>query len=380
MPETIASLDPLQCYGCRACEGICPAHCIRMEKNAEGFFYPHLDESACVQCGKCAAACPGLHPADYPYAPRAYAAVNTDEETRSTSSSGGVFFPVARQILRRNGVVFGVEFDENFLAQHAFAETEEDARAFCRSKYMQSDTRDSFIKAKEFLDAGRPVLFTGTACQIAGLKQYLGHEYDNLYTIDLICGGVASPALWQKYLQSFRKGKPQDVSFRDKSDGWYHFALKISFSDGTDYRCEFRKNPYMEMFLHGFSIRECCYRCGFRQQHIAADLTIADFWGIDEVLPQLNDDRGISVVLSDTEKGEALLQNAPELSLTPVDLEKALQRNRMSRERRKRFPRRDKYLKALPHRGFKYLYNKCYNSTHTEVLKSKVAKLIGYKS
>ena len=379
MPETIANLDPLQCYGCRACAGICPAQCIRMEKNAEGFLYPRIDESACVHCGKCAAACPGLHPADYPYAPRAYAAVNTDEAIRSTSTSGGVFFPVAKQILRRDGVVFGVEFDEDFFARHAFAETEEDARAFCRSKYMQSDTLNCFAEAKAFLDAGRPVLFTGTACQIAGLKQFLGREYDDLYTMDIICGGVASPVLWQKYLRSFRKGKPQQVSFRDKTNGWYRSAVRIDFADGSQYMCEFRKDPYMEMFIKGFSVRESCYRCGFRQEHIGADLTIADFWGIDDVLPELNDDRGISVVLSHTEKGEQLLRDAAELSLTPVDTEKALQKNRMSRQIRIRDSRRDKYLKALPRRGFKYLYNKCYHSTNIEILKTKIAKLIGYK-
>ena len=379
MPETVASLDRNQCYGCRACEDVCPAHCIRMEKNVEGFLYPKVDEDACVHCGKCAAACPGMHPVDYPYAPEVYAAVNTDEDTRRTSTSGGVFFAAAEVILRENGVVFGVTFDDDFLACHAFAETEDAARAFCGSKYMQSDTRDSYAKAKAFLDSGKPVLFTGTSCQIAGLKQYLGRAYDNLYTIDLICSGVVSPALWQKYLASFRKGKPQRVAFRDKSTGWYRSCVRIEFADGTTYAKEFRKDRYMDMFLEGFTIRECCYRCGFRQQHIASDLTVSDFWGIDAVFPELNDDRGISLVMAHTEKGRFLLENARALSLTPVDIETALQKNRMAKECRERSPRREKYLNALGSRQFDYLYDKCFHSTNVEIFKTKIAKLIGYK-
>ena len=377
MHDTIELVSTDRCYGCRACAETCPKQCIEMRENAEGFFYPHLDADACIRCGKCAAVCPALHPAAHPYAPRAFAVVNQNDAVRRSASSGGVFFALAQAILRQGGVVFGVQFDERFSARYAAAQTEEEARTFCRSKYLQSDINICLPEAKAYLEKNLPVLFTGTACHVAGLKQFLGKEYDNLYTVDLICSGVSSPALWKKYLHSFRQGLPRDVSFRDKSSGWSKFSVRIEFEKQT-YLRPHREDPYMQMFLDGFTLRECCYHCGFRKQNIAADLTIADFWGIDKVMPELNDDQGISLVLAHSDKGNTLLHACETLSLSAADAEQALKNNPFVEKSHLRQDRRDKYLHALPRRNFAYLYNKCYHSTNIEKLKTQIAKRIGY--
>ena len=379
MTETIALVRSKNCYGCHACADRCPTHCIRMEENTEGFLYPTIDDAACMRCGKCAAVCPALHPVSYPFSPEAYGAANPDAQIRAQASSGGVFYALAKAILSQNGVVFGVKFDPNFSAEYAAAQTEEEALAFCGSKYMQSDIHDCLPMAKTYLENGRVVLFTGTPCQIAGLKQFLGKDYDNLYTADLICSGVSSPKLWQKYLQSFRRGMPKYVSFRDKSSGWSKYNVKIEFESETYLRYH-REDAYMQMFLDGLSIRECCYECGFRSRNIAADLTLADFWGVDKVMPALYSEQGVSLVLAHTDKGKALLQKCSDtLALTPVDAEQALNQNPFSSKSHKRNPRKDKYLNALPHKRFDYLYQNCYQSSRTERFKTIIASWIGYK-
>lgn len=366
----MVSPDNKKCYGCSACAEACPQRCIRMVPNAEGFLYPQADTHSCVQCSICERVCPIDKETDVPYAPAAFAGRNMDEAECAAGSSGGVFLPLAKSVIAHGGVVFGVAFNDRFTAEHQSAETVESVRKFCGSKYIQSDVNHTFPQVKEALQQGREVLFSGTACQIAGLKNYLGKEYDRLYTLDLICHGVPSPKLWEKYLQSLNRKLPKSVSFRDKTDGWRSFRLRIAWEKSVLSESH-KENKYFSLFLTNFILRESCYSCGFKMKNIRSDLTVADFWGIGAVLPELDDNKGVSLILQNTSKGSELLERiAGEVRLVPVDTEQAVRQNKAARTAPERNPRRDKYIQAMQKdKSFSYIYNNCYHSSIPEKIK-----------
>lgn len=214
------------CCGCKACAAVCPKKCIKMVTDREGFWYPEVDQSACINCGKCERVCPVLNRKKRQprkFGRKAYAAINTDPEIRFQSSSGGIFTAIAEAIIDRGGVVFGAAFDKEFAVRQVFAETKEDLAAFRGSKYVQSDMGDAYSSVLRFLQSGRIVLFSGTPCQIGALKSFLGKEYPNLITVDLICHGVPSPMVWEKYVRHRRSldsdSQLRTVQFRDKERG-----------------------------------------------------------------------------------------------------------------------------------------------------------------
>lgn len=374
----MVSADNKKCYGCSACAEICPKGCIRMVPNEEGFLYPQADAQSCVNCGLCDRVCPIDKQTDAPYAPAAFAGRNRDEAECAAGSSGGIFLPLAKSVVARGGVVFGVAFSERFTAEHQCAETVEDARKFCGSKYIQSDVNHTFPQVKEALEQGREVLFSGTACQIAGLKNYLGKEYDSLYTLDLICHGVPSPKLWEKYLQSLHGKLPKSVSFRDKSRGWRFFRLTIDWGSRTLSQSH-KENKFFSLFLTNFILRESCFTCGFKMRNIRSDLTLADFWGVGNVVPEMNDDKGVSLILQNTEKGRLLLDRiAQDVWLVPVDTEQALRANEAARKVPARNPRREKYLSSMrKDKSFSYIYRNCYHSSIPEKICSVAKKTLG---
>lgn len=224
--------DKIQCCGCTACAERCPRHCIQMKTDAEGFLYPEVDESACVHCDLCDKVCPMLHVAEAKMPISVWAAKNNDGEIVRSSSSGGVFTALAEQVVRNSGVVFGVRFNEQWQAVFDHADTLEGLAAFRGSKYVQASVGNAFAEAREFLKAGRQVLFSGTPCQISGLNRFLSRKYDNLLTVDFICHGVPSPKVWSRYLDEVTKHAwhaIRDVQFRDKSDGWRKFNFVIDY-------------------------------------------------------------------------------------------------------------------------------------------------------
>lgn len=373
----MVSTDNKKCYGCSACAAVCPQKCIQMQANEEGFFYPNVSVSDCVHCGKCDAVCPIGQDVKSCDKLTAYAGKNKLTHERISSSSGGIFLPIAKSVVEHGGVVFGVALNDSFLAVHAFAETVQDLQKFCGSKYMQSDIGNSFADVKRFLEQEREVLFTGTPCQVAGLKHYLGKEYDTLYTLDLVCHGVPSPALWLKYLKSFKRGMPQSVSFRDKSSGWGSFSVRITFPDYT-HCVKYFKDTFYEMFLANFTLRESCYTCEFKGGNLYGDLTIADFWGVGDIVPEMNDDKGVSLILQNSEKGNQLLERVrTQIDLQLVDRQRALQGNKAAAACPARSPRRDKYLNAMrKNKSYSYIYDNCYQSTKLERLKTNVIKIL----
>ena len=313
--------DKSQCCGCSACLHICPKHSISFKEDKEGFLYPEVDTKTCVDCGLCEKVCPVINQKEERLPLKVFAAKHPDDKIRMSSSSGGIFTLLAEQVIDDGGVVFGARFNENWEVVHDYAETKEELAPFRGSKYVQSFIGDSYKQVETLLRAGRKVMFTGTPCQVAGLKKFIRREYDNLLTIDFVCHGVPSPKVWKMYLQEeiARHGDtgkktvlPSSkvapvligVNFRDKSTGWKKFSFVLNFSKASAegeqnsvLSSVFYENPYMNAFLCNLSLRPSCYACPARSGKSRADLTIGDYWGISNVLFKEDDDKGVSLLL-----------------------------------------------------------------------------------
>lgn len=322
-----------KCTGCGACSNICPKNAIEMQADNEGFLYPVVDETKCVDCGICEKICPVMHPKSKDAEIIAvYGALHKDEKIRIKSSSGGVFTAIAEYILSKNGVVFGAAFSEDFKSvRHIAVESSERLELLRGSKYVQSDIGGAYKQAKHFLEQGRAVLFTGTPCQIGGLKAYLGKDYEKLYTQDLICHGVPSPAVWKAYAEHLERkyaDKLYGVSFRNKKSGWKTYSVSAVFADNAKYEQVASRDEYMRGFLSDIYLRPSCYACNFKGGKGGSDITLADFWGIENVIPDLNDDKGTSLVLVNSAKGEHLLNAVTgELMCLAVNAEESVKYN-----------------------------------------------------
>ncbi|WP_294586112.1 Coenzyme F420 hydrogenase/dehydrogenase, beta subunit C-terminal domain [uncultured Phocaeicola sp.] len=296
----IKILDKSQCCGCEACRNICPRQCILMKEDNEGFLYPEVNLADCIDCGLCEKVCPVLHPVKERIPVSVYAAKHCDENIRLSSSSGGVFTFIAEKVIDEGGVVFGARFNEQWGVIHDYVETKEKLSCLRGSKYVQSRIGDTYKQALHFLQSGRKVLFTGTSCQIAGLKLFLRKEYDNLLTADVICHGVPSPKVWEKYLNEIISTDclpVTDVSFRNKQNGWKNFSLKVDMKGKRLYLRSFKSDLYFDLFLSNMILRPSCYSCPAKSGKSCSDITLGDFWGIENILPKFDDDKGCSVVL-----------------------------------------------------------------------------------
>lgn len=317
--------DPQACCGCSACYAACPHRAIAMKPDPEGFLYPVVDLARCTDCGLCERICPFLHPAGATPPLRLYAAKNRDEDTRKQSSSGGVFTLLARKVLAEGGIVYGARFDGAWDVCHSAAETEEGLAALRESKYVQSHMGDTFRDVRRHLEAGRAVLFTGTSCQVAGLKRFLRRDYGQLLlTADCLCHGVPSPKVWRKYLEevvsSAARGENGEagvpritrVSFRSKRNGWKRYEMRIEGRRPGEQESRalaaepFDQNPYMRGFLSNLYLRLSCYACRAKNGRCGSDFTLGDFWGIDQINPSFDDDKGCSLLLVNSERGRAL--------------------------------------------------------------------------
>ena len=318
------------CTGCAACGQVCPKGAVTMSANDEGFLYPNINKELCNNCGLCEKTCPvnsslkkGLEVKQArPEAKqtgtghKVYACYSRDEEVRSKSTSGGVFTQLALNTLSGGGVVFGAGFDSGFKVTHIYAENEKELDNLRRSKYVQSDIANSFIEARDFLKAGRKVLFCGMPCQIAGLRAFLNRDYDGLLTCDLACHGVPSPKVWEmflKYLQDTYKSGIKSVSFRDKLTGWNDSSMKVEFKNGSRYIDRVKREIYSMGFGKSIFNRRSCYDCKFRMNNTKADITLADFWGIDKHGEnEYSDNKGVSLVITHTDAGEEALKRIGE--------------------------------------------------------------------
>lgn len=357
--------DKSKCCGCHACFNICPKNAIEMIQDEKGFYYPKVLKEKCVNCGLCNKVCPILARVEITNSPKAFAVYSKDEEIRKQSSSGGVFSLIAEKILEQNGVVFGAQFDEKFKVIHTYIEKKEDLEQLRGSKYVQSQINDTYKKAEEFLKQDRFVLFTGTPCQIEGLKQYLRKDYEKLYTQDLICHGVPSPIVWEKYLEyrnKMDKEVPNKISFRNKDNGWKIFNMKFEYHNKT-YKENQHKDIFMQAFLKNVSLRDSCYNCSFKKKNRVSDITLADFWGIQNILPEMDDDKGTSLVIVNSEKGNEIFENIKEkVIFQEVDFETAIKYNKSMTESVKENGKREKFFEKLDKVEFNKLVKKYTNT------------------
>lgn len=296
------------CCGCSSCYNACPKEAITMIEDDKGFLYPNINQNLCIDCKICQKVCPVLNTAVNTYQNQAYACINNNLNIRMNSSSGGIFYLLAKEILSRNGVVFGAAFNDNFEVSHVMIDNDKDIYKLMGSKYVQSKLNDIFYKVKQQLDLQKYVLFTGTPCQIEGLKSFLKRNYEKLYTQDIICHGVPSPLVWKKYIEyrkNVDKNPPIDISFRNKDNGWKNFNMKFLYKENF-YKKNMQDDLYMTAFLKNTSLRDSCYNCKFKNNNISSDITLGDYWGIEYVHSDMFDDKGTSLVIINSSKGEEL--------------------------------------------------------------------------
>lgn len=376
MPKII---DLKDCSGCHACFSVCSKECIRMEENAEGFLYPLIDTNKCIDCGLCEKVCPVLKDAEEKEnVSKAYACYNLDEETRMKSSSGGIFTLIAEKIIDMGGAVFGAAFDEDFNVKHICVKSKDDLSALRGSKYVQSTIGNTFIQAKEMLNDGRVVLFTGTPCQIDGFLSFLGKKYDNLYTQDLICHGAPSPGIWRKYM-AFREEKAaskiKKMFFRLKENGWKSYSVQFQFANCTEYKQIFSGDLFMNGFLKDLYLRHSCYNCHSKSLKRNSDITLADFWGVEKVAPDMFDNKGTSLVFVNSDKGKELFEEIKgNINFKEVNINEAVEKNPSAYRSAAINKKREKFFNVIQNKNFERAIKCCTKENFVKVFLRKAKR------
>lgn len=306
--QMIDSIKQIDCTGCKMCEDVCPVDAISYETDREGFWYPKVDYSKCIECQKCVKSCPSLSEHRNPEAREAevYAAWALDDRIRLKSTSGGIFYILAQQMIDQGGMIAACKYTVDFKsAYHDIGETTGDLEAFKGSKYFQSDTEGIYKKIKEQLKAGRKVLFCGTPCQVAGLNRYVGTNNPDLITVDFICRGINSPMVYRKYIEDcerHHKSVVKKVHLKNKNKGWTRLGTYMEFQNGRTYYRDRINDPWVNGYVRGdLFMRPCCSECKYKERIRVADISIGDFWGLQNTHDNLF--KGISVVLTNTDRG-----------------------------------------------------------------------------
>lgn len=307
-------VDSSQCCGCGSCAAVCPQQCIQMIPDNEGFRYPKINTSKCVNCYHCERVCPlfqKLQNVSECDETLAYAVKNKDDSVRMKSSSGGIFFALAMEMIWRGGLVCAAVYDDDFSVVHILAETLEDTVRQQGAKYPQSCAEQCYAQIRTALRGETPVLFVGTPCQTAALRAYLGRDDENLLLVDMICHGVVSPKVWARYLEERQRmdaGKASIVSvnLRSKATGWsrYQYSVSIGYANGDVYQVRQGEDPLMQGFTQNLYLRPSCSQCPFKGTNRFADLTLGDYWGIWDQHPEFDDGWGTSLLLVHTKKGQ----------------------------------------------------------------------------
>lgn len=321
--------DKSQCCGCTACSSICPKKAIVMKQDEEGFVYPIIDKTKCVNCGLCDKACPVRNAKENNKNQHAYIFQNSNDEIRRESTSGGAFTAIAEYVIKNNGIVYGAIFDENYKVIHTGIDKKEELYKFRNSKYVQSEICNCYPEIKEHLDNGKMVCFSGTSCQVEGLKNYLMKDYDNLILVDVVCRAVPSPLIWKKYLKLRQKEYKniEKIMFRDKYYGYKYSNLSI-YNKNNDKKQEYHKgvdsDPYLRAFFTNICDRPSCYECKFKKLHRESDITIWDCFDVEKYNKEFDDDKGTNRILTHTEKGDKIIKElAKNNKSQEIDLEKA---------------------------------------------------------
>lgn len=342
-----------ECCGCSACEQICPKGCILMKEDAEGFLYPSVDKEKCINCNLCTKACPIINHIECDdFCLKSYVGYIINKEIRLKSSSGGLFSALAEMLLKsKKAVIYGAAFDENQVVCHIRIDSINDLHLLRGSKYLQSKINETFKNAKMDLESGLNVLYSGTACQIEGLKRFLGKEYENLYTIDVLCHGVPSPKVWsayKKWQENKNNAAIREIYFRNKESGWKNFSVKIVFNNGEKYIKFHHEDMYEQMFLSDICLRPSCHECKFKKLNRLSDLTLGDAWGIDRCIPEMDDDKGTSVIIVHSIKGYELISKIKsKANMIEIDIDKILPSTSDSRKSMQVHKRRTQFFRLL---------------------------------
>lgn len=361
-----------ECCGCSACKQICPKGAIAMKPDSEGFLYPQIDVSLCIECGACQKICAFQNGYEKNHSKTAYAIKHKDFNTRFTSRSGAAFVALSDYILNKKGSVYGAAFQNDFSVSHIRATDRYVRDKFKGSKYVQSDMKDTFKSVKNDLNNDMYVMFSGTACQVAGLKRYLGKcDTSKLYTCDIACHGVPSPIIWKEYLKHCEKkfcGKVTKADFRDKTIGWNTHKEAIWIDDNKHIL-----NGYTYLFYENDIERPSCYNCKYSNLERPADLTLADFWGIDRVVENFNDNKGVSLLLVNSEKGSRILNKVIDnIHCVECDLNASIKSNpNLSRPTAKPDSRED-FWDFYYKNGFEKTFKKYYNKIRIKKIKRRI--------
>ena len=301
------------CSSCAACANVCTRNAITMQLDTEGFYRPVIDKEKCISCGTCEKICPWTHIAENPnqakQIPDTFAAYAKNDTVRMDSSSGGIFSILAEKIIDDGGVVIGVAQLEETRFSHIIIKNKSELPKLRKSKYIQADVGAIYRDVKKILACGQKVLFSGTPCQVAALYSVLHNtNSSNLFTVDIVCHGIPSVKVFEKYVASLEKkenAKLAKINFKSKKSSWKKYSLSHTFNT-KKISIPYEKNPYMRLFLNGYAENISCFDCHYRKLPRIGDITLGDFWGIEKFHPEMDDDKGTSVILLNTEHGKAL--------------------------------------------------------------------------
>lgn len=368
--------DKSKCCGCTACKSVCPKNAIEMIEDEEGFLYPNINKGKCVNCGLCDKVCPVLNATENKKDPKAYIFQHKDDMVRRQSTSGGAFTAIAEYVLNQKGIVYGVMFDENYKVIHNSVEKIEDLYKFRNSKYVQSDVCDCYERVKKDLERNRMVCFSGTSCQIEGLKRFLNKDYENLILVDVVCRAVPSPLVWKKYLK-LRKEKYKNIKyimFRDKYYGYKYSNLSIYNKENDknqEYHSGVETDPYLRAFFSNICDRPSCYDCKFKKGNRESDITIWDCFEVEKYNKKLDDDKGTTRILANSEKGKKIVQElGKNNTLEEITYEQATKGFLAMFQSVKSNPRREEFFKDLNTLSEKEVFEKYFPNT----IKCKIEK------
>ena len=353
------------CTGCTACKAVCPKQCINMIKNEDGFNYPIIDTTNCINCNLCEIVCPILNKLNVNKNTNAYAVINRDEEVRLNSTSGGFFSILANYVLDNYGYVVGACYNDEYGVQHIIINNKEELHKLRGAKYSQSELGNIFNQVKNLLDNNQLVLFSGTPCQVGGLKAYLRKEYCNLITTDLICHGVPSPKVWEEYVE-YRSKKdnngelPLNINLRSKITGWPRYSVLFDYGD-KQYTSYSNEDLFMKVFVGDYCLRESCSNCIFKGINRVSDFTLGDYWGIEGQLPNMHDGKGTSLVFVHSDKGKQLFEELKnQIRFELVDCNKSIEWNSSMIRSSKSKDIRNDFIIEINSDNFEEIVNKYY--------------------
>lgn len=362
-----------ECAICGACINICPVNAISLDKDYLDFRYPQINEDICIHCNQCEKACPILGNKGKPDEgyPIAFASKSVDDSIRLRSSSGGVFYELADRMLRDGGYVCGAVFDDEFHVKHILSNAKEDILRMMGSKYAQSDVGYCYREVKDVLEKGCKVLFSGCPCQVAGLRTFLGREYPNLLLVELICHGIPSDSMLQTYIGMQEKkygAKLKKLEFRNKAKGWHNSFVRMEFCNNCIYTESIGTDAYMNGFLGNVILKQACYNCDFRNSTAGSDIIVGDFWGAETELTEEDDNKGLSAVIVNTEKGLAALKSCA-IVLIPTTEERIVKHNMNLIQSSNKSPQRNEFYGYAEVNGYEAAIQRFLKEKFTQNLK-----------